>query len=127
MKHHILTNGQTVQHLGSNYVGREVTVHHADTEKVKEFGNDPKFLAEIRKIAKENYHAEAYGIVAASVITRDYAGKKAELEAKRKKIEAAPILETGDTCEFIEAKGEKFTIQLIQRSVSDCVHFKRIG
>ena len=123
--HHNLTSGQIVQHPGKNYLGSQVTVYHTDIKRQEEYGDRPEFLEEIRQIARDNHHAEAFGIVESSMICADYPGKAEALRKKREMIAAAPVLNDGDTCEF--ENGEKFEIKLIQRHVSDCIHFKRIA
>jgi hypothetical protein len=83
----------------------------------KELGRDP---AERLQRAIEHGHELAWTIQATAVLTDDYEGKQADLDAERAKIEAAVEIENGQP---VIIEGRHYTVKVNGQQFSDPVAF----
>lgn len=111
-----LTHNQTIRVAGFNKYAQRITVGTIEGHAAK-YRQDPA-AAVAHAIA--NGHELAWTTQAPAVLTADYPGKDAELDAKRAEIEAAPEIADGDQ---VEIEGRAYRVRVLGQQYSDPVAF----
>lgn len=111
-----LTHNQTIRVAGFTKYAQRITVGTVEGSAA-EYGRNPD---EAVKRAIETGDELAWTVQAPAVLTADYPGKDAELDAKRAEIEAAPEIADGDQ---VEIEGRHYRARVLGQHYSDPVAF----
>jgi hypothetical protein len=113
-----LSHKQQIRVKGFSPLANKITVGTA-RGYAAQYQEDPE-AAHTRALG--NGHDTAWTNQAASVMTSDYKGKQAELDAAAKATTEAVEIENG---QLVEIEGETFLVKVFGERYSDPVHFIR--
>jgi hypothetical protein len=111
-----LSHNQVIRVAGFNRYAQRITVGTVEGYATKN-GDNP---AESVKRATDNGHQLAWTMQDAAVLTADYAGKQARLDAERAEIAAAVEIHQGQP---VIIEGRCYTVYVMGQQYSDPVAF----
>lgn len=111
-----LKHNQVIRVAGFTRYAQRITVGTVEGYAA-EYGENP---AEKVKRALNCGHELAWTMQAPAVLTADYPGKDADLNAKRAEIEAAPEIADGDQ---VEIEGRAYRVRVLGQHYRDPVAF----